>query len=52
MRHLATMADWREDVVVRALSSCVSATDFASLFARRGPHAVPERFMAMLDACG
>jgi hypothetical protein len=52
MRHLATMADWREDAVVRALSSRVPATDFASLFAPRGPHAVPDRFMAMLDACG
>jgi UDP-N-acetyl-alpha-D-muramoyl-L-alanyl-L-glutamate epimerase len=52
MRHIATVADWRNEVVVRSLAPHVPAADFASLFAPRGPHAVPDRFMAMLDACG
>ena len=52
MHRLAAMADWRETCVVRALSPKVMADDLASLFAPREPHAVPDRFMAMLDACG
>ena len=28
------------------------AGDFAALFALRGPHLVPQRYLAMLDACG
>jgi hypothetical protein len=51
MAHLAGMADWRDDAVVRALSPRLGG-DFAALFAPRGPHLVPERYLAMLDACG
>jgi len=51
MAHLAAMADWRGDAVVRALSPLLHG-DFAALFAPRGPHLVPERYLAMLDACG
>ena len=52
MTHLAGMADWRDHVVVRALAPRLPAGDFAALFALRGPHLVPERYLAMLDACG
>jgi hypothetical protein len=52
LAHLANLADWREDVVVRALAPRLQAGDFAALFALRGPHLVPERYVAMLDACG
>jgi len=52
MRHLGGMADWRGDAVVRAVAPHVRGGDFASLFAQRGPHLVPERYKAMLDASG
>ena len=52
LAHLANLADWRDDVVVRALAPRLQAGDFAALFALRGPHLVPERYVAMLDACG
>jgi hypothetical protein len=52
MRHLAEMADWRDDAVVQNLSPRVPVADFTSLFAPRGPHAVPDHYLAMLDACG
>jgi UDP-N-acetyl-alpha-D-muramoyl-L-alanyl-L-glutamate epimerase len=52
VRHLASQPEWREDAVVRTLSPRVPPADFESLFAPRGPHAVPERYLAMLDACG
>ncbi len=52
MTHLAAMADWRDDAVVRALSPRLNGGDLAALFAPRGPHLVPERYLAMLDACG
>jgi hypothetical protein len=52
LRHLGGMPDWRDAAVVRALAPQVHGGDFASLFALREPHLVPERFMAMLDACG
>jgi hypothetical protein len=52
MRHLATMTAWRDDAVVRSLAPRVPTTDFERLFVPRGPHAVPDRFLAMLDACG
>jgi hypothetical protein len=51
MAHLAGMPAWRDDVVVRALSPRLHG-DLAALFAPRGPHLVPERYLAMLDACG
>ena len=51
MAHLAGMPAWRDDVVVRALSPRLHG-DLAALFVPRGPHLVPERYLAMLDACG
>jgi UDP-N-acetyl-alpha-D-muramoyl-L-alanyl-L-glutamate epimerase len=50
MQHLAGLPDWRDAAVVRALAPRVTAGDLATLFAPRAPHAVPDRFMAMLDA--
>ena len=52
LRHISGMTDWRDDAVVRALAPRIEGTDFASLLMPRGPHLVPERYMAMLDACG
>jgi UDP-N-acetyl-alpha-D-muramoyl-L-alanyl-L-glutamate epimerase len=51
MAHLAALADWRDDAVVQALSPRLHG-DFAALFSPRGPHLVPERYLAILDACG
>jgi hypothetical protein len=51
MHHLVTMTDWRDDAVVQTLAPRIPHADFASLMAPRGPHAVPDRFLAMLDAC-
>jgi hypothetical protein len=51
MAHLGEMAVWRDEAVVRALSPLLRG-DFAALFALRGPHLVPERYLAMLDASG
>jgi UDP-N-acetyl-alpha-D-muramoyl-L-alanyl-L-glutamate epimerase len=52
MAHLAEMAEWRDDAVVRALLPRLHAGKLAALFAPRGPHLVPPRYLAMLDACG
>jgi hypothetical protein len=52
LRHISHMVDWRENVVVRALAPRIDGCDFASLLVPRGPHLVPERYLAMLDACG
>ena len=52
LRHLQDMPAWRDAAVVRALSPQVHGGDFTALFALRGPHLVPERYLAMLDACG
>jgi hypothetical protein len=52
MAHLAGMAEWRDTAVVRALASRLDGGNFAALFAPLGPHLVPERYLAMLDACG
>jgi hypothetical protein len=57
MSHLGQHADWREDAVVRQmLGSFASlrhgnAAEYRAAFARKGPHRVPERYLAMLDAC-
>jgi hypothetical protein len=51
MARLGNLTDWRDAVVVRALATRVSPGNFAALFALRGPHLVPERYLAMLDAC-
>jgi UDP-N-acetyl-alpha-D-muramoyl-L-alanyl-L-glutamate epimerase len=51
MAHLAEMADWRATAAVRMLSPRLRG-EFAALFTPRGPHLLPERYLAMLDACG
>jgi UDP-N-acetyl-alpha-D-muramoyl-L-alanyl-L-glutamate epimerase len=52
MAHLAGLAEWRDDAVVRALSPRLHGGDLAALLTPRGPHLVPARYLAMLDACG
>ena len=57
MAHLGGHPDWRDDAVVRRLHAafrrCGSGSgEFRALFAFAAPHRVPDRFMAMLDACG
>ena len=52
LHHLGDMTDWRNDAVVRALAPGIEGVDFASLLVPRGPHLVPQRYLAMLDACG
>lgn len=52
MARLAAMPEWREHVVVRTLAPRLDDADFAALFTPRGPHQVPQRYLAMLDACG
>lgn len=52
LAQLASMAEWRDAAVVRALAPRMPHGDFAALLAPRGPHAVPPRYLAMLDACG
>ena len=52
MAHLGDLPDWRDDAVVLALAPQLHPGNFAALFALRGPHLVPERYLAMLDACG
>jgi hypothetical protein len=51
MVHLAAMPDWRDAAAVRMLAPRLRG-EFAALFTPRGPHLVPERYLAMLDACG
>ncbi len=51
MTRLAAMPAWRKAAVVRALAPRLRG-DFAALFTPRGPHLVPPRYLAMLDACG
>jgi hypothetical protein len=56
--HLGAHPDWRDDAVLRALPAAfpslrrVDPADYRAVFARRGPHRVPPRYLAMLDACG
>jgi hypothetical protein len=56
--HLAAHPDWQDDAVLRALPAAFPAlgqadpADYRAVFARRGPHRVPPRYLAMLDACG
>jgi hypothetical protein len=58
MAHLTGDPQWREDAVVKRLAEAFPAlrqNDEAAwrrLFATRHPHRLPERFRAMLDACG
>ena len=57
MSHLGQHADWREDAVVRQMFGSFAslrhgnAAAYRAAFARKGPHRVPERYLAMLDAC-
>jgi hypothetical protein len=57
MSHLGRHPDWRDDAVVRQmLGSFASlrhgnAAGYRAAFARKGPHRVPARYLAMLDAC-
>lgn len=51
MAHLATLAPWRETILVRRLAPQLPGGNFDALFTPRGPHLVPPRYMAMLDAC-
>lgn len=52
MTYLARQAAWRDATVVRALAPRLPGGDFDALFGMRGPHLVPPRYLAMLDACG
>jgi UDP-N-acetyl-alpha-D-muramoyl-L-alanyl-L-glutamate epimerase len=58
MAHLAGIAEWRDDRVVRRLSAELPAPRrsdldaFRRLLAARHPHRVPHDFLAKLDACG
>jgi hypothetical protein len=58
MSHLADHPDWREDKVVRQLNEGFPTlrqrdpAAYRALFGARHPHRVPDRFMALLDACG
>jgi UDP-N-acetyl-alpha-D-muramoyl-L-alanyl-L-glutamate epimerase len=58
MAHLGEHPAWRDDAVVqqmlagfRSLRS-VDPADYRAAFARKSPHRVPDRYLAMLDACG
>ena len=54
MARLGGMTGWRDDVVVRSLAPRLHGHDFDfdGLFGWRRPHRVPDRYVAMLDACG
>jgi hypothetical protein len=51
LAHLATLLEWHDDAVVRALAPQLAGGTLEALFTPRGPHLVPERYLAMLDAC-
>jgi hypothetical protein len=57
MSHLGRHADWREDAVVRQMLGSFASlrhgntVEYQAAFARKSPHRVPERYLAMLDAC-
>jgi UDP-N-acetyl-alpha-D-muramoyl-L-alanyl-L-glutamate epimerase len=57
MSHLGAQPAWRNDAVVRGLHSGFASlrqrdpTEYHSLFESRQPHRVPDKFMAILDAC-
>jgi hypothetical protein len=58
MSYLGDHPDWREDQVVRRLNEGFPSLrhrdpiEYRALFGVRNPHRVPDRYMAMLDACG
>jgi UDP-N-acetyl-alpha-D-muramoyl-L-alanyl-L-glutamate epimerase len=51
MARLTGIPAWRDAVVVSALGPRLPHGDFEALFTMRGPHLVPQRYLAMLDAC-
>jgi len=51
MAHLTGITAWRDAAVVSALAPRLPRRDFDALFAMRRPHLVPQRYLAMLDAC-
>jgi UDP-N-acetyl-alpha-D-muramoyl-L-alanyl-L-glutamate epimerase len=57
MAHLGSCPEWRTDTVVRELHSSFATLrqqdsgEYRSLFEIKHPHRVPEKYMAMLDAC-
>jgi len=57
LTHLGDDPDWRNDAVVRQLLAAFptlrhgSPGEYRSLCARTHPHRVPQRYLAMLDAC-
>jgi hypothetical protein len=57
MTHLGRHPEWRGDAVVRRMLASFpslrqgNAAEYRSAFAPKGPHRVPERYLAMLDAC-
>jgi UDP-N-acetyl-alpha-D-muramoyl-L-alanyl-L-glutamate epimerase len=53
---LGAQPKWREDAVVRHMLAalpprCGDRPEYEAALARKGPHRVPERYLAMLDAC-
>jgi UDP-N-acetyl-alpha-D-muramoyl-L-alanyl-L-glutamate epimerase len=53
--YLGAQPEWRDDAVVRQLlaalpPNCGDAWQDRTAFAKQGPHRVPERYLAMLDA--
>jgi hypothetical protein len=58
MSHLGRHPEWRDDAVVRQMLDSFAplrhsnAAEYQSAFARKGPHRVPGRYLAMLDAGG
>jgi UDP-N-acetyl-alpha-D-muramoyl-L-alanyl-L-glutamate epimerase len=58
MAHLGAHPDWRDDAVVRQMLGAFPSLqhgdpeEYRASFARQGPHRVPDRYLAMLDACG
>lgn len=57
MSYLGSRPEWRTDAVVRQLHSSFARLQqqdpgaYRSLFEIKQPHRVPEKYMAMLDAC-
>jgi UDP-N-acetyl-alpha-D-muramoyl-L-alanyl-L-glutamate epimerase len=57
MAYLGSRPEWRTDTVVRQLHSGFATlrqqdpAAYRSLFEIKHPHGVPEKYMAMLDAC-
>jgi UDP-N-acetyl-alpha-D-muramoyl-L-alanyl-L-glutamate epimerase len=56
--YLGVHPDWREGAVLRQLLGAFPSLrqadpgEYRKSFARKSPHRVPDRYLAMLDACG